>query len=233
MIAKSRVALLVCVVVLMSSGAARAYPLGLDTNSPDLPPAGVYLTPAQVHAEYTGPGLDILLSQVQHLPYANGAPGIAPPSHTPVNGGDLEHFGSSVSGMVSVNGGGAIPAQGSGPVSVLVSGYTPGDTGTFQTEMLSLDLNFGSGIMIRESPTLQSTGQTSITPIGGGMYHIDSFFDVFTELSLDGGNTWMPDIQGPAHVNLTSLPEPSTIALLGLGLCGLACRSWRMGRRAR
>jgi hypothetical protein len=46
--------------------------------------------------------------------------------------------------------------------------------------------------MIRESPTLPSLGQTSITDLGGGLYQIDSFFDVFTELSIDGGNTWLP-----------------------------------------
>jgi hypothetical protein len=48
------------------------------------------------------------------------------------------------------------------------------------------------GMMIRESPTLASTGQTTITDLGGGQFRIDSFFDVFTELSLDGGQSWSP-----------------------------------------
>ena len=72
--------------------------------------------------------------------------------------------------------------------------------------------------MIRESPTLQSTGQTKVTDNGNGTFHVDSFFDVFTELSTDGGQTWIPS-QGPSHVNL--VPEPSSIVLGALGLLGL------------
>ena len=34
---------------------------------------------------------------------------------------------------------------------------------------------------------MPSPGRTTITDIGGGLYQIDSFFDVFTELSIDGG----------------------------------------------
>jgi hypothetical protein len=94
---------------------------------------------------------------------------------------------------------------------------TGADTGPntrlIDTEMLQLDLGSPSGIMIRESPTLPSQGQTQITDVGGGMYHIDSFFDVFTEISIDGGGSWYPS-QGPAH--LTSLPEPSSIVLLAI-----------------
>ena len=44
--------------------------------------------------------------------------------------------------------------------------------------------------MLRESPTLQSLGRTGIEPVAGGGFKIDSFFDVFTEISLDGGQTW-------------------------------------------
>jgi hypothetical protein len=86
--------------------------------------------------------------------------------------------------------------------------------------MLSMSLT-GGGVMIRESPTRASTGKTSITDIGGGMYHIDSFFDVFTELSIDGGATWIPKsgLRG-TPVYLGGVPEPSTIALAMLSLIG-------------
>ncbi len=174
---------------------------------------------------YNGPGLSVVLSNVVHQPFGNGVPGAV--THTPVNGGtdDLEQFNSSVTGDVSINGGPAIPVAGTAPVTVQVSGYSPGATGTFSTEMLQLDLSLGGGIMVRESPTLPSIGQTTITPIGGGNFHIDSFFDVFTELSLDGGNTWIPS-QGPTHVDLVA-PEPASVTLLGLGLAGVLGYGWR------
>jgi hypothetical protein len=90
--------------------------------------------------------------------------------------------------------------------------------------MLQLNLTglLGSQpVMIRESPTLQSTGQTSIKGVGGGVFHIDSFFDVFTELSVDGGNTWIPS-SGATHVDLapTPVPEPGTLALLAVAAVG-------------
>src|SRR4029077_4306857 len=61
---------------------------------------------------------------------------------------------------------------------------------TFNTEMTQLDIT-GPGFLLRESPTLPSTGQTTITDTGG-QFHINSFFDIFTEISLDGGATWTP-----------------------------------------
>ena len=69
----------------------------------------------------------------------------------------------------------------------------------------------GNPVMIRESPTLASTGQTTITDVGGGNFRIHSFFDVFTELSLDNGNTWIPQANGPTHVELGPVPEPTTM----------------------
>jgi hypothetical protein len=46
---------------------------------------------------------------------------------------------------------------------------------------------------------------------GAGGYQIDSFFDIFTEVSTDGGMSWMPTVAGPATVTLQ--PMPSVVLL--------------------
>jgi hypothetical protein len=65
-------------------------------------------------------------------------------------------------------------------------------TSTFDMEMLSLTLTGTSPLgsfMLRESPTKQSLGKHTIRSDPRG-YRISSFFDVFLELSKDGGATW-------------------------------------------
>ena len=93
----------------------------------------------------------------------------------------------------------------------------------YSTEMLSLNLGgLPFGAMIRESPTLASTGGHAImdTP---PTFQIDSFFDVFTELSLDGGATWIPATGAVHIVN----PEPGSLALLASAAAPLICRRRR------
>lgn len=214
--------ILTALVIIAGAGLLRAQ--GINTPDPVLPPLdGVYRTPAQVHAQFNGPGLQIILQNIEHQ-------AILRELNQPIGPDEKETFSSTMKGDVNVNGGAFFPATGSGPVMTMVFGKTGHVTGTFQTEMLSMNLSGNSPLgpfMIRESPTLPSLGQTSITDIGGGLYHIDSFFDVFTELSLDGGQTWMPDSQGPARVNLGPIvPEPTSASLFGIGcvILGLAKR---------
>jgi hypothetical protein len=95
--------------------------------------------------------------------------------------------------------------------------------------MIAMSLTGVAGtqtVMIRESPTLPSLGLTSIQPVGGG-HHIDSFFDVFTELSLDGGTSWIPNSapssygpDGSSHVDL--VPEPASFLMTAMALIGVA-----------
>jgi hypothetical protein len=99
----------------------------------------------------------------------------------------------------------------------------------YDTELLSLSIdgvypNFGP-FMIRESPTLASQGHYSVEALASGQFRIDSFFDVFTELSLDGGQTWTPS-QSASHLQL--VPEPSATALLGLVCPLILCRRRRL-----
>lgn len=108
----------------------------------------------------------------------------------------------------------------------------PDETGSWNTEITSLDLDgtltgplagVTGGIGLDSSHT--STGRTSITPVKGG-FRIDSFFDVFVELTL---NTTPPVTvdRGPQIISL--VPEPGSLALLLLPLSGLL----ELRRRAR
>src|SRR4030095_3849245 len=82
----------------------------------------------------------------------------------------------------------------SAPASVRVAlGDLDGD-GVYETEMLQMDITGGTlpaGVMIRESPSRASLGRMTIEPVDGG-FRIGSFCDVFTEISLDAGQTWSP-----------------------------------------
>lgn len=96
----------------------------------------------------------------------------------------------------------------------------------FETELLQLNLVIGGVGLLRESPTQPSLGQLLLSDLGGGTFRIDSFFDVFTEISLDGGNVWVPQSGGPQ--TFTNLPEPGTwAAIVALGWLGL----WQVTRR--
>ena len=200
-------------------------------TSPDLPPGcGEYVTPQEVHTIYTNPGggiLETVLLDSSHHSFLN-------PVITPLAGGDeLEEFDSTLSGTVRATlpfGGSTLtanfPYQLQGPVQVVTSGKTGNITGTFQTEMIAMDLigNVqGFEIRIRESPTIASLGQVTITDIGGGEFQIESFFDVHTEVSVDG-DPWVP-AESSSIVNL--VPEPSAVVLSLLGLLAL------FGRRRR
>jgi hypothetical protein len=202
--------------------AARGQIITPDPNIPPLYPSGVYRSPDTVFATYGGAGLSIVLTDVEIRVLSR--------SYSFAGPNEIEDLTVSVPGKVSVNGSPAQPANGSGPSTWVAFGKAGNTTGTFNTEMLSMNLSgtspFGP-FMIRESPTLASLGQTSITDIGGGLYRIDSFFDVFTELSIDGGQTWMPDTSGPARVDLMPVPEPSLCAFAGLAIAALVSRRRR------
>jgi hypothetical protein len=91
-----------------------------------------------------------------------------------------------------------------GPASTRTYGKVANTTGTFNAEIISMQLSGSAGgydILLRESPTLVSSGRTDIMDIGGGLYDIDSFFDVYTELSIDGG-AWMPQLNQAARITL-------------------------------
>jgi hypothetical protein len=112
----------------------------------------------------------------------------------------------------------------SAPASFSITATTitnPFPWAVYRTEMTQLNISGGSlpaGIMIRESPTKQSLGRTTVKAIGGG-YRISSFFDVFLEVSADNGTTWNPADSGavvglmpPTQYDITLAPGYNFIA---------------------
>jgi hypothetical protein len=110
-------------------------------------------------------------------------------------GSQTINFNATFAADVSINAGPVSRMQGPAVVSLNATFVSQsGNTKTYSTEMTQLDVSggtFPSTWRLRESPTLHSNGQIVITTITGGD-HIDSFFDVFTELSIDSGGTWNP-----------------------------------------
>jgi hypothetical protein len=102
---------------------------------------------------------------------------------------------TSVTCDLSVDGVNWSTAAANGPLTTKITNTSAaGDTTeSFATEILSLNLvvasQFGT-FRLRESPTLQSLGRHTIRSDPRG-FRISSFFDVFLELSTDGGVTWV------------------------------------------
>jgi HYR domain/Bacterial Ig domain len=113
----------------------------------------------------------------------------------PNAGSQAINFNATFAADVSVNGGPITRMQAPATVALNATFVNQvGNTKNYTTQMTQLDVGggiFPAGWQLRESPTLSSNGQIAVTTITGGD-HLDSFFDVFTELSTNGGSTWNP-----------------------------------------
>jgi hypothetical protein len=203
--------------------------------SPNLPPQGSqYVTPAQAHQLYNAGALSIEVINIKHRFFSNSFP---PPQN--VNDTTSHGFGSTVDGDYKINGGAPTHFDAPAQVNVIVhknGGPNGSPIGTYDTQMTQLDITGGGttglppGSQFRIDPTNPSLGQTNISTDPGG-FRIDSFFDIFTDLSLDGGQTWTP-ATGSSHVFVTDTPEPSALALMTIGLgVGALTRIRRRSRR--
>lgn len=181
-------------------------------------PFGIYYSTTGTGYLPPGGGLVTLEGITLSAPTGSIPPPVAPATAVWAAGASFSAFTT-----MSFFGGPTLPSFNPGePAAASITGLadTP-PLHTYSTEMLSLNLGgLPFGAMIRESPTLASTGGHTI--VDTPPFQITSFFDVFTELSLDSGATWIP-ATGPVHIQN---PEPGSLALI---VCAapLICRRRR------
>jgi hypothetical protein len=153
-------------------------------------PGGTYESPTEFPPTVFPPG--ILVRNFRHSQLNNP---IVPPVLG--SGATYQSVGTRLDAEVSQDGGNTwqpFTAFGNTVVSIQHVSDS-GGTRSFDTEMLALDMSGGSlpaGVMLRESPTRASLGKHTISPAQHGGFNVASFFDVFLELSVDGGANWSP-----------------------------------------
>lgn len=207
------------------------------TPTPTLPPQGdtfLLHNPPITFGGVLVEGLGVYDFEMLALSLTSASAGIIPP----------EDPGVGTPWSVTLEGSVSVVVVGLGALNVPLTGTASGTTtlrepptpgvAYYDTKMSQLELfdAGGVGVEIRESPTKQSLGVVSSTDVGAGLYRIDSFFDVFTELSMDSGISWI-EASGSAHLANSpasgEVPEPGTWAV-GAAVAGLGLLAWR--RRA-
>ena len=193
------------------------------STDPSLPPTnGVYATAQGVVARYMGGGSDFELTQIVIGPFT----GI---SHMTSGPHEIDAFSVrefSATGSLF----GFESRSGTGQFTVL--GKAGQTVGTYAARMNQMDLT-SDKLRMRIDPSRLSSGSITISDLGCNKFRITSFFDIFTEISLDNGTTWIPQVNGPLHIDLlTAVPEPGSGAL-GLASCAVAAGLWSRRKRCK
>jgi hypothetical protein len=141
-------------------------------------------------------------------------------STDPGTGDESETFDSTVEGTFD-DGSGPQPVVLTGPVKTVVRGKGGATTGSWDTEIVSMSLSGdvgGVSIEIRESPKKKSKGRLTVVPKSTGDFAFDSFFDIWIELSVDGG-PFQPQSSPGGRMQLE--PVHGTAAVPSSGPAGL------------
>ena len=145
---------------------------------------------------------------MRRLPLSSAAPAYPP--------GGVDEFPSGALLTLEIPGAGEAHVTLNGPTVVRRSDPHDADGDgrrEIETELLSMNLTgmapFGP-LMVRESPTLPSLGRI-VQQTPGADFAADSFFDVFFDISLDGGQTWLP-VQEPVRMEAVIEAIPPILA---------------------
>jgi hypothetical protein len=125
------------------------------------------------------------------------------------------------------------PVTLTGTVEEEVLGRTAStQTGTWTNDLISLSLDgpvLGNTLTLGLDLSKTSSGTTSIMPLADGTFRINSFFDVFVEITLDRTPPLTVD-RGPLELVLSpvaAVPEFSTWAMMILGFAGVGFMVYR------
>lgn len=235
-----------CVSVMPASTRA-----GIITTTRELPPFGTYAGGSHAFFEFIigGAPFPIIVSDARHTIPPQPINPVCPPPPLPCfNDPTLPGFMRDATFFSDAGFTVFLPGQTIPKVFLGVSATTrttllsnAGGVMEYSNELLNLAFQgdlAGMDFILREDQdaNMKSLGRTSIEDIGGGRFRIESFFDVFMELSLDQGLTWNDCIvpAGQAACGRVALiAEPGTLALTAavLALLGWAGRR-RPSRRA-
>jgi hypothetical protein len=86
--------------------------------------------------------------------------------------------------------------------------------------------------VINQDGAPDMTGSTTINgPNPGGSFSVTSYFDIFTELSLNNGATFIPSSQSQSEFDLAQSPEPGSALMCLLGVTSLIAMVRRHKRK--